>query len=399
MIFPWRMKTLNSEPGTTWFVDLAVLPFLRRVEFYRSRSPLLFSGLTISGGLLAVLVFLGEKYYSPDWLKISLTIIMIVFIATIFLLHVFFPITKKHRELYKDLLTKGVFTSNSHVLINMSTCPNKKIEWSAITSFHTTIMESINNTEFLTIHTEKETISIPFLQLTDASRIPIPNTVEDEGMLYYCYSTDSRISLSAKNNDLYHEFLNKIGEREDKKRLERLSFECPYCGESFILFIHNWRLTKRDILFCDECPNILSIEHSEPLYQRLYELYAHEGVDTVLNKSDNQITFRGLVGVEPDEYTFELVRGSPEEVNILDKRGPEFQKAIESSLKKCPCGGVFTYQGKPRCLHCNHSLPELVNGLGYGRYAVINEEFPGRKMLNDNSGEFVDDGEFKQFVD
>ena len=35
------------------------------------------------------------------------------------------------------------------------------------------------------------------------------------------------------------------------------------------------------------------------------------------------------------------------------------QKIVEDHLIKCPCGGNFTFDAKPRCPYCNTEIPEI----------------------------------------
>ncbi|MBN2383987.1 hypothetical protein JXQ70_14010 [bacterium] len=377
------MKSLKQKAGSAWYIDLAVLPFIRRVELYQSWQPLLVCGTAMSLIAIILVAIFDPDNLVPQWLKISLTLLALLFIIAYFLMIIKLPVTRKHRLAYRELCKRGVFLTDQGLHLNLYNTPEQSMDWTDIDNFHITIMESANNTEFLTFHGLDQDISFPFLHLTRADRIPIPNVVEDEGQLYYCYSAKTRLPLLAENNDLYRDLLHRIGSKLSNKRLERLNFKCPHCEASFVLHIRQWRIRKLDVLFCDRCPRLLTIPQSSQPYRDLFDQFADQGIDPIISITGNQIKLCGQVGVEPQEYTLELIEGPLDKVAFRDKRGPAFQKAVENALKACPCGGHFSYQALPRCPECNQSLPELVTGLGFGRYAVLDEELPAEKMWRD----------------
>jgi len=202
------MKSLYPPPGSVWFVDLAILPFLRRIELFNFWQPRLVGGTILSGASLGLVSLLSFRMTIPDSLKISLTLLVLFFFAALMLLYVKLPVARKHKEIYRDLSERGVVVDEQGLTIKLDSKPARKVKWQDIQSFHITILESSNNAEFLAFHLADDTFSFPFMQLTRADRLPIPNIISDEGNLYYCYTGSERKAFTPDNNDFYTEMRN-----------------------------------------------------------------------------------------------------------------------------------------------------------------------------------------------
>lgn len=96
---------------------------------------------------------------------------------------------------------------------------------------------------------------------------------------------------------------------------------CPGCRKDVELaqdYLVHAAFTQRGFLYCEACPNTLTIEASDP----------------------------------------ELARAvGPKHPWILTLRE---KRAVESKLKPCPCGKRFGFENPPRCPGCRASWAALV---------------------------------------
>lgn len=369
------MKSTEYINGKKWFIEIAVLPFIRRYELRHKWYPIL-SGSAI--GSLIIIFFLNSfhQFQSlPKWIILIPALTGLIFITFLFLITLKFPLPPKAKNKYLSLLKKGIIFNEKGMLISVFSIQEKKINWEEIEEFFITSLENSGNTEIITIRTSKENLSFPFLNLVDASRIPIPGLLKDKEKIYYCYQPNTRMPLKSENNDFYNELKKKLPEKEGARRIEKLKFQCPGCHELFNITILDWFHHNREILYCNKCPRVASVSRKDMRFTDIYNENKSKPFSIILKKENNLITFRGITGAEPDEYSYEVIKGDIEKFIKEDSRGEKFKQALEKSLKQCSCSGSFQYKSKPKCPLCNRELPELVSGIGYGNYAVITDEW------------------------
>jgi hypothetical protein len=96
---------------------------------------------------------------------------------------------------------------------------------------------------------------------------------------------------------------------------------CPSCQKDIDLpqdYLFHAAFVQRGFLYCEACPNTLTIEASDPELAR-------------------------LVGAK-----------HPWVLTLREKR------SVEARLKSCPCGNRFGFENPPRCPECRSSWASLV---------------------------------------
>lgn len=353
---------------------MGVLPFLRQMEFRQQWYPRMVGLFFLSLLFLALYRGLQNSMFLPDWGVYIFAVLCFISLLGTFFIHLRFPAGKDEKKLFHTLRERGIWIKDHEMVINLYAYENVVVPWQDIGSFYRSRLESADNIEVLIFKTTRETYSLPFINLTEATRIPIPGMLEDEEKLYYCYEKGKRIPATAENNDFYRAIQEKLPDKEKPHMIERMFYQCPSCNERFPLRIREWKKSRKDVLYCDQCPKCVSLNQSSPDYEEVYSLYSDSGESTVIKRDGKEVTLRGFMGVEPREYTFEIRQGDPQHFDYKEKRGPRFREKIETKLERCSCGGTYTYKALPRCPLCSQPVPEMVMGLGYGRYAVITEE-------------------------
>lgn len=372
------MKTLGPPSGTTWFVDIAILPFLRRVELRDGRLPPLLITLLIS--MTALLVSLSGRIHAFSTVWISVPAMAVALISAMICMIILYkiPLSGKERRIYHSLKDRGIRGDDEGLEVAGQLPEKQTIRWDDIMGWYVKILESSANTEVIVLNLRgKGEVTLPFLNLTRSDRMPIPGILEDGDVYYYCYQPNSRVPFSAVNNDFYHFMLERCGDRQLDKRLERLTFRCPHCNDSFHIRVSEWQRARKNILYCDRCPRCVSVSIDDPRYRELLKREGTEAIDTIVRQDGSTVTFRGMSGVEPAEYTFELIKGPATDLQRNDRRNDRFKQALEANVSPCSCGGRFLFPALPRCPLCSVPLPELVEGLGFGRYAILTEELTG----------------------
>lgn len=125
-----------------------------------------------------------------------------------------------------------------------------------------------------------------------------------------------------------------------------MNFICAKCKRSVVVddakVIHSG-FASQGYLYCDSCPAVL-----------------------VFNAYDKK--YVSLIG---EKNPWILLQNE--------------QKIVEKHLIACQCGGRFTFDAKPRCLHCNAEIPEITPLKGTEKrpinYVILKNVIDGDKTV------------------